>query len=171
MPITLLIVATALVFGAVTALLYAVLGSLLGACAAFALGRVLGRDVVRRVAGRRLNHLSRRLARRGLLAVIAVRIIPVAPFTIVNLAAGASHIRFRDFAIGTLLGMLPGIVAITLFSDRVMAAVRQPSALTLATLGAVVLGIAAFAHLLRRTLQRRSLRASAAAGNPSTSAA
>jgi phosphatidylserine/phosphatidylglycerophosphate/cardiolipin synthase-like enzyme/uncharacterized membrane protein YdjX (TVP38/TMEM64 family) len=169
-PITLLILASALVFGPLSALLYAVLGSLLGAGAGFGLGRLLGRDFVRRLAGRRLNHLSRRLARRGLLAVIAVRVIPVAPFTIVNLAAGASHIRFRDFAIGTLAGMLPGILAITLFSDRVLAAVRQPSALTLATLGAVVLGIAAVAHLLRRSLRHRSLRSASNSGADASAA-
>lgn len=155
-PITLLIVATALVFGPLSAMLYAVSGALLGASLGFWIGRLLGRDAVRRLAGRRLNILSRRLARRGLLAVIAVRVVPVAPFTIVNLAAGASHIRFRDFAAGTLLGMLPGILAITLFSDRVLAAARQPSALTLATLAAVVLGIAAAAWLLRRGLRRRA---------------
>jgi phosphatidylserine/phosphatidylglycerophosphate/cardiolipin synthase-like enzyme/uncharacterized membrane protein YdjX (TVP38/TMEM64 family) len=161
-PITLMIVATALVFGPVTALLYAVAGAGLGAMLGFWLGRLLGRDLVRRLAGRRLNHLSRRLARRGLLAVVAVRIIPVAPFTVVNLAAGASHIGFRDFALGTLLGMLPGILAITLFSDRMAAAVRQPSALTLSALAAVVLAIAAFTYLLRRALQRRGLRGSSA---------
>jgi phospholipase D1/2 len=169
-PITLLIVATALVFGPVGAFLYAVSGALLGATLGFWLGRVLGRDFVRKLAGRRLNHLSRRLARRGLLAVVAVRIIPVAPFTVVNLAAGASHIGFRDFAVGTVLGMLPGILAITLFSDRMLAALRQPSALTLATLGAVVLAIVAFTYLLRSALQRRALRASVPAANPSTAA-
>ena len=40
--------------------------------------------------------------------VITLRIVPVAPFTVVNLVAGASHISFRDFALGTLLGMLAG---------------------------------------------------------------
>ena len=170
-PITLLILATAIVFGPVSAFLYALAGSLLGAAVTFAAGRALGRDAVRRLAGHRLNHLSRRLARRGLLAVVAVRIIPVAPFTVVNLAAGASHISFRDFALGTALGMLPGIFAITLFSERVLAAVQQPSALTLATLGAVVLGIAAAAWLLRRLLQRRAARTSASADSNAAPAA
>jgi hypothetical protein len=67
--------------------------------------------------------------------------------------------------------MLPGIFAITLFSDRVLAAVRSPSPLTLATLGAVVLAIAAGAYALRRVLQRRAAQASASAGsNPAPAA-
>ena len=40
----------------------------------------------------------------------AVRLVPVAPFTIVNLLAGAGHVRFRDFMIGTAVGMTPGII-------------------------------------------------------------
>ena len=103
----------------------------------------------------RLSRLSRRLARRGLLAIIAVRMVPVAPFTVVNLAAGASHIRFRDFAIGTGLGLLPGILAITIFSDRVLATVREPSPLTVLTLTAVVAAIVAGAWLLGRWLKGR----------------
>jgi phosphatidylserine/phosphatidylglycerophosphate/cardiolipin synthase-like enzyme/uncharacterized membrane protein YdjX (TVP38/TMEM64 family) len=157
-PITLLIVATALVFGPLAAFLYALSGALAGAALGFGAGRVLGRDFVRRVAGRRINVLSRRLAQRGVLAMVAVRILPVAPFTVVNLVAGASHIRFRDFALGTVIGLLPGVTGITLFSDRVIAAARQPSALTLATLGAVVAGIVAITWLLRRLLQRRAQR-------------
>jgi phosphatidylserine/phosphatidylglycerophosphate/cardiolipin synthase-like enzyme/uncharacterized membrane protein YdjX (TVP38/TMEM64 family) len=157
-PITLLIVATALVFGPLTAFLYALCGGLAGAALGFTVGRLLGRDLVRRLAGRRLNVLSRRLAKRGLLAVVAVRILPVAPFTVVNLVAGASHIRFRDFALGTVIGLLPGVTGITLFSDRVIAAARQPSALTVATLAAVVAGIVCVTWLLRRLLQRRAQR-------------
>jgi hypothetical protein len=52
----------------------------------------------------------------------------------------------------------------------VLAAVRQPSALTLATLGAVVLGIAAVAHLLRRSLRHRSLRSASNSGADASAA-
>ena len=44
-----------------------------------------------------------------------VRNLPVAPFTIVNMVAGASHIKLGDFLLGTALGMAPGIVAIMVF--------------------------------------------------------
>jgi len=48
------------------------------------------------------------MAKQGILTVAMIRNIPVAPFTIVNLIAGASHIRLKDYLIGTALGMLPG---------------------------------------------------------------
>jgi len=160
-PITLLIVATALVFGSLAAFAYALAGSLAGAALGFALGHFLGRRAVRELAGARLNQLSRRLGQRGLLAVIALRVVPVAPFTVVNLVAGASHIRLRDFLLGTLLGMTPGILAVTVFSDRLLAALRDPSPVALAALAVVVGLIAAGAVGARRWLARRTQRRAA----------
>jgi phospholipase D1/2 len=154
-PITLMILVTGLVFGPVQGFCYALAGALLGAAASFGLGHSLGRDLVRRVAGERLNALSRWLRHRGLLAIIAVRLVPVAPFTVVNLVAGASHIRFRDFLLGTLIGMLPGTTAITLFSDRLTAALAHPDPLNIILLLAALALIAAVAAALHRWLQRR----------------
>ena len=155
-PITLLILATGLVFGPIAALLYAWAGSLLGAAAGFGLGRVLARDLAQRLSGARLTAIGRRLDKRGLLAVIAVRIVPVAPFTVVNLAAGAARVRLRDFMLGTFLGMSPGILAVTVFWGQVLAAVRQPSPLSLMVLSLIGTGIVLGAVALRRWLTRRT---------------
>jgi phospholipase D1/2 len=153
-PVTALVAVTVLVFGPWTGLLYAAGGSLLSAATTYGLGRALGRNVMRRLAGARLNRLSRRLGRRGLIAVVAVRLVPVAPFTIVNMVAGATHIGLFDFLLGTLLGMAPGSIAIALFVDRVAAAVTDPGAGTFAILGGVMLLVAAAAVALRRWLGR-----------------
>jgi len=154
-PVTLMIVLTTLVFGAWPAFFYALAGSLGAAALTFGIGHVLGRDLVSRLGGDRLNRLNRRLGRSGLLAVATVRILPLAPFTVVNLAAGASHVRLRDFLLGTALGMLPGIAAITVFSDRVLAVLREPSATALALLLMVAAAVAAGAYALNRWLGRR----------------
>jgi phospholipase D1/2 len=154
MPITLLIIVTAVVFGPVAAFAYALGGSLLGAALGFMLGQALGRRVVRDLAGARLNELSRRLGRRGLLAVVAVRILPVAPFTVVNLVAGASHIRLRDFLVGTVIGMTPGILAISVFSDRLVAALHERSPMAIITLAIVVAIIGIGAIVIRQRLGR-----------------
>ncbi|MHB1188900.1 VTT domain-containing protein [Thiobacillus sp.] len=77
----------------------------------------------------------------GVFAVLVVRVIPVAPFTVVNMVAGASHISFRDYMLGTLLGMTPVILAVTLFADRIAAVLRDPSPSTLAMLAAAIASI------------------------------
>lgn len=127
MPMTLLILATALVFDPLRGFVYAFTGAMFAGAATYWLGRALGRDAVRRVAGPRIDRLSRLLARRGVLAVATVRLLPVAPFTLVNLVAGASHLRARDFLLGNALGLLPGCLVMVLFAERLAAAVLEPS--------------------------------------------
>lgn len=155
MPVTLLVAGTVLVFGPWLGVAYASGGSLLSAAATYGLGRWLGRGTVRRLAGAGLNRLSRRLKDRGLLTVIAVRLVPVAPFTVVNMVAGAAHIGVRDFLLGTLLGMAPGVIATAVFIDRVAAAIREPGTGSFAILAGVLAVVVAGAVALRRWLQRR----------------
>jgi len=154
-PLTLLVIATILAFGPWPGFAYAFAGSILGALGSFALGRLLGRNAVRRLAGARLNALSRRLARRGILAIVAVRVIPVAPFTVINMVAGASQIRFRDFLLGTGIGMAPGIIAISLFTDRIVASIESPDIGSFSTLAAVGAAILVAAFALRRWLNNQ----------------
>jgi phosphatidylserine/phosphatidylglycerophosphate/cardiolipin synthase-like enzyme/uncharacterized membrane protein YdjX (TVP38/TMEM64 family) len=128
-PVTALTAAAALVFGWSLGFAIAMVGSAIGASAGYLVGRTLWRDSVRRLAGGRLDGLNRTLARRGLLAVVTVRLLPVAPFTVINLFAGASRIGFRDFALGTVLAMAPGTLLLTLAADRAVAALREPDLL------------------------------------------
>lgn len=138
-PITLMIAATALTFDPVQAATLALVGALVSGSISYGLGRWLGRNVIARLAGHRLNRLSVRLKRRGLITVISLRMLPIAPFTIINLVAGASRIRYRDFALGTLIGMSPGILALSVFASGWGSAIRNPSAGNFALL--LVLGV------------------------------
>jgi endonuclease/exonuclease/phosphatase family metal-dependent hydrolase len=122
----------------------------------FAIGRHLRRETVRRLAGRRLNELSRRLGERGLLAIIFVRVVPVGPFSIVNIVAGASHIRWRDFLLGTLIGLLPGVMAASIFVDRVAAAIREPGTGTFALVAAAAALLIALVWTITRRLRTRA---------------
>ncbi len=158
MPITLLIVATAFVYGPLEAFAYGLGGALLGAAVTFWIGHAAGRRTVRRLAGERLNRLSKLLAKRGIIAMTTLRMLPVAPFTVVNLVAGASHVRARDFFIGTVLGMTPGVLAIAVFSDRLAALVFEPTVENIAWLAAALAVIVAAAFVVHRWLSRRRAR-------------
>jgi phosphatidylserine/phosphatidylglycerophosphate/cardiolipin synthase-like enzyme/uncharacterized membrane protein YdjX (TVP38/TMEM64 family) len=124
-PVTLLILLTALIYGPVMGAFYALTGSLLAASATYGIGAYLGGPTVERLSGGSVHRLSERLARRGILTVIAVRIVPVAPFTVINLFAGASRISLRDYLIGTAVGMMPGVAAMTAFSEGILALVQR----------------------------------------------
>jgi len=151
-PVTLLIVATALVYGPLLGFVYSLLGSMLGAVATYGVGRLLGRDAVRRLAGTRLNELSRRLGHRGMLTVITLRIVPIAPFTVVNMVAGVSHISFRDFCVGSLIGITPGILAMTLFANGLLQLLLAPGTGTALAITGLALVIAGGAWAIHRWL-------------------
>ncbi len=158
-PVTLLIVVTAMVYSPFWGVVYSWAGCLVSALTTFFIGSKLGKNTVRTIAGKRLNRLGRHLAGRGILSVALIRTIPVATFTVVNIAAGASRISVRYFTAGTALGMLPGIVMITLFTNRFIKAVEQPSWLN--TLSAAGLGVALVFGVwwtTKRLTQRKSAR-------------
>lgn len=126
-PLTFLTLVAVAAFGPLAGSVYVLAGALLSAAASYGVGRLLGREVVERLAGPRVNQLSRRLARRGLLAVLAVRLVPLAPFAVVNMAAGASHLRLQHLLLGTALGILPATLGVALFLDQIQAALLSPT--------------------------------------------
>lgn len=135
-PISLVIVATVVVFGPLRGGGYALVGTIASAVLVYGLGRALGRQRVRQIAGRRLNRITRRFARGGMPAVAVLRLVPVAPFSLVSAVAGASFIPFRRFFWGTALGMALLIALIASFYNAVQAVLAQPGPVTYATLAA-----------------------------------
>lgn len=155
-PVTLLIVATAFAFGPWLAFMYSLLGCASSAIATYTAGYLMGRRAVSRFTGPRLNRLNRLISQHGALAIAAIRLLPLAPYTIVNMVAGAVHVRFRDFVLGTLLGMSPGIAAISIFEHQLENAIREPSVLSLALLAAILISISGAVVWIHRRLGGRS---------------
>ncbi len=159
LPVVLLIAVCAVAFGPLLGVGYALGGAVASATIVFFLGRLIGRDIVRRLAGRRLNRLSLRLARSGILTVAALRMLPIAPFTLVNLVAGAMRLRYRDFLCGTVLGMLPGIAAMTVLGATVERVLRTRDPGSIIVLALVLGFLAAVGLAIQRWLGRGGGRA------------
>jgi phosphatidylserine/phosphatidylglycerophosphate/cardiolipin synthase-like enzyme/uncharacterized membrane protein YdjX (TVP38/TMEM64 family) len=124
-PRPLITLAAVVAFGPWLGFVYATTGVLASALAGYFTGRYIDRDTLRRISGRNLNRLTRALRQRGLLAVTAVRLVPLAPFVVESLVAGAIRIKVWEFALGTFLGMLPGLLAATVFGDQIETALRS----------------------------------------------
>ena len=153
-PVNVLIAACVLVFGPWSGALYALLGVELSALVLYEIGRHLSITALRHRFGARMRGLGARLQRHGVLAVTLVRIVPVAPYSVVSLVAGAAHVGRAQYALGTALGMLPGIVVNALFIDRVIAAIAHPGPWTYALLALAVVAIGALALFARRLFAR-----------------
>jgi phospholipase D1/2 len=150
-PVTVLIGATAILLEPGPALIIAFIGTQCSAAAAYGVGMKLGRRRIRSMAGDRLNRISKYLAHHGVLSMATVRLLPIAPFTIINFVAGASHIRFVDYMLGTALGMAPGILAVTIFTDQLLAFLLNPSPANIL----IMAGALIFLFLITRWLKRR----------------
>jgi phosphatidylserine/phosphatidylglycerophosphate/cardiolipin synthase-like enzyme/uncharacterized membrane protein YdjX (TVP38/TMEM64 family) len=157
-PVTVLIALTAMALGPITGFLCAVGGSVLSAAVTYQIGAVAGRKGLRRLVGRRLNKVSRALGKRGILSVVALRLVPLAPFTVVNLISGASHIRFGDYMLGTLVGMAPGIAVMTALGDRLRQVLHNPSAANISLLMVIIAVWIALSVALQIALSRRRKR-------------
>lgn len=165
-PITVLIAVAGVVFGPVNGGLYATAGVALSALLGFGLGHWLGHDALRDMLGPRINNLSRRFAQRGIAAMAVVRLLPIAPFTVVNVVAGASHLGLRDYLLGTLIGMVPGIVLTVVFSHNLAEAIRHPSLQTVLVLAGVTAALMLTAFGLQKLLTPRDQKARKNADKP-----
>ena len=153
-PVIGLVVATEVVLGPLAGAACALAGAVVSAAIGFGLGRLVGPQRVRALLGERGDAISRRIAKRGTLAVTVVRVLPLAPFMVVNAVAGITHIRLHQFLFGTLFGMAPGVVALGLVSQEWIELVRSPSPIVVARvvfavflLAALVLGVRRWAAL------------------------
>lgn len=151
-PATVLVLATVLGFGPIMGCIYAWLGLLASALASYGLGRWLGRGPMERLVGRRLRHLTDRFAGGSVLAVALLRIVPVAPFALVNMVAGASGIRAGPYALGTMIGHIPGVVAMALVGHGILDALVDPGPVTFAALGVIVTLVVLGSYLVHRRL-------------------
>lgn len=153
-PVILLIIITVIIFGPWIGFAYALIGAELSVFLGYGAGRLLGRKAIRWFANDKINHLSRILARGNLKSIITVRMIPIASFTATNMIMGANHVHFRKLALGSLLGMIPGILAISLFADRLAGLVHAPNLLSFFLLVFVVIMVAMVAVGLKKWLSK-----------------
>jgi phosphatidylserine/phosphatidylglycerophosphate/cardiolipin synthase-like enzyme/uncharacterized membrane protein YdjX (TVP38/TMEM64 family) len=156
-PVSLLIILTAATFDPIPGFVYALTGSVLSAVLMYAIGRIAGKDAVRRIAGTRLGRLQRQISRHGLLSVLIVRVFPVAPFTVVNLVAGASQVRLRDFVLGTVGGMGPGILALVVLEHQLYQTLRDPAQTSFALFMGLSLFFGALAVAFYRWVLKKPL--------------
>jgi lysophospholipid acyltransferase (LPLAT)-like uncharacterized protein/uncharacterized membrane protein YdjX (TVP38/TMEM64 family) len=139
LPTTLLILATVALFGPIMGFTYATLGGLFSASTSYALGRLFGRKSLDRLAGRQLDRVTDALAGQEILAVAAINWSQIVNLTLSGLAAGALGIRFGRYVLGTLIGIAPGIFVVTIFENRLEAAIRGPRVDNIIVLIAVTL--------------------------------
>ncbi len=114
LPGTLLSVIGAAAFGPYLGFVYVWAGAMIGASLSFLIGRYLGRDFTASLVGDKLRRYDEAIKRNGFTATLYLRLVYF-PFSIMNFGMGLTGVRFRDYFLGTALGILVGTFIFTFF--------------------------------------------------------
>lgn len=126
-PVTVLGGAVAIIFPPLKAVAISFTGIMLSASLHHWLGAHFLRDRTSALLGRIRKKVDETLTDQSIVTIAALRMVPIAPFALVNVVAGCMGVRYRDFILGTALGLAPSITVICLFGRQVRAFWRDPS--------------------------------------------
>jgi uncharacterized membrane protein YdjX (TVP38/TMEM64 family) len=101
----------------------------------YGIGRLVGSKITQGLARGWFDRLTRPIDRHGFLTVLALRVFPVAPFTLVNIFVAVWGIRFRDFFWASLVGRIPGTILLALAGVQVERFLREPGIMGIVFLG------------------------------------
>lgn len=150
LPINLLLVAGTIALGPWLTFVCGLIGSLASAALAFWLGKQFGKPLLENIAKEKMRSLSKKVGKRGVLSVALIRVVPIAPFVIINIVAGFSSLKFRTFMGGSLLGMFPGMLGVVLVTNQVQSVLSDPNWKTWLTLALVVLAFGSCTYFIKK---------------------
>src|SRR5262245_56061839 len=161
-PSSALIIATVLSFGPVRGAIYSWLGLTCAALSTFALGAAFGRKPAVKFARARphsrVRAWRRKLRSHAFVVVLLLRLLPVAPTVVVNVLCGAARVRFRDYAWGSALGFVPGVLYYSAFGQSLSRWRENPSVEAVLVIALVVAIGAGIAFWTRRRVARHEAR-------------
>jgi phospholipase D1/2 len=155
LPRPVLTLLTIVAFGRWLGLAYSAAGIMLAAMATYYAGRMLRRETVVRLAGEKFEDAGKVLREHGIMAIFASNMVPVPPFFVQGVIAGAMRIPAWQYAVGSILGMAPGLLAATMFAGQLRAALEDPSTISWWIIAAVAVVFVAFVWAVRRWFARR----------------
>jgi uncharacterized membrane protein YdjX (TVP38/TMEM64 family) len=148
-PRTVFNLAAGLLLGNAVGIVVAITATGISGALGFGLARLLGRDLVARHLHRTsVRAVNERLAGGGVLAVTSLRLIPVVPFAPLGYCCGVSSLKFVPYLLGTVLGSLPGTVAVVVLGDALTGA--TPPALLACYAGFALLGAIGLYRVVRK---------------------
>jgi uncharacterized membrane protein YdjX (TVP38/TMEM64 family) len=111
LPGSIVTLGAGVVFGVVEGSLYVFIGAMLGATAAFIVGRYIARDwVAGKIAGnQRFKAIDDAIGREGRKIIFLIRLSPAFPFNLLNYALGLTRVSLKDYVLGTT-GIIPGTI-------------------------------------------------------------
>jgi phosphatidylserine/phosphatidylglycerophosphate/cardiolipin synthase-like enzyme/uncharacterized membrane protein YdjX (TVP38/TMEM64 family) len=160
-PRPLITLAAVIAFGPVWGFFYSLAGICASSAVTWWMGQHMRRDTVRRIAGAKLDRMAEVLKKHGLLAMTLLRLVPLAPFAVESIVAGAIRMKLWHVVVGTALGLLPGTLTTTLFGDAIETAISGAGRVNWWLVGGALALLAGGAWAVKRWFTRMERRMSA----------
>ncbi len=135
-PVIALNMALILALGAGWGVACALYASVLSGVAAFLLGRRFGQRAMERLDSHKVDQTLSIIRGSGVPGMILLRLVPVLPYPVINLILGAGGVRLWTFTLGTVLGLLPGLLAMGVVGFQLRRIIDDPQAADIAILAA-----------------------------------
>ncbi len=158
-PQFVLIAAAVVAFGPWLGFAYSWIGTMVSSLVGFWLGRAFGGRMLKDLNSRGVDRFMALVGRNGFMASLIVRLVPSAPFIVVNMAAGVTPMRLSAFAAGTAIGIIPKIVLTAFAGNSVVQAMNGGGLGHIGVLAGVAAIWLAMGFAARRWLKRREIEA------------
>jgi uncharacterized membrane protein YdjX (TVP38/TMEM64 family) len=113
-------VAGGMAFGMYFGTLYTIIGAMIGATVAFYISRLLGRGVVEKLIKGKMQKFDDGIEKGGFLLILIMRFIPIIPFNVISYGAGLTRIKYIDYMLSTMIGIIPGVLVFTNLGDKAL---------------------------------------------------
>lgn len=119
-PDAILAVAGGMAFGVVKGSIYTIIGAVFGGSLAFFIASYFGKDLILKLTKNKhsFNFLSK--GHREFFTILILRLIPLIPFDIISYGAGLTGIKFKNFLLATIIGIIPGVVVFSNLGDKAL---------------------------------------------------
>lgn len=136
-------------------LIYLVIGANLSAIAEFLIARYFAREMVEKLIQGKFSKIDQAVEKRGFIAVLLIRLIPNVAWDIQNLALGLTKVKFRDYALATLIGILPGSFALVYFGSSFISVITNPKHFWKIIVAFVIFGVVYYLQQILRNKQNK----------------
>ena len=132
-------------------LIYLLIAANISANAEFFIARYFARQAMGKLIKGKILNLDESIAKHGFLTVLLIRLIPNVAWDIQNLALGITKVKFRDYFLATLIGIIPGSFALVYFGASIINVLTDPKNFWM-----IIVAILIFAgiYLLQRYLRK-----------------
>jgi uncharacterized membrane protein YdjX (TVP38/TMEM64 family) len=113
-------IAGGMAFGMYLGTLYTIIGAIVGATVAFYISRLLGRGVVEKIIKGKMLRIEDGIEKGGFLLILILRLIPIIPFNVISYGAGLTRIKYIDYMLATMIGIVPGVLVFTNLGDKAL---------------------------------------------------